>query len=106
LTLGPAQRLQALPERRAVPQFLRVVRASHPYGDLSHARGLLRARGEWPRCRCAGEQGYEFAALQIVELHRSRTSQKRCRRIPNWLGSVSGLDFAARARETLPKSST
>src|SRR5499426_14162 len=37
--------------------------------------GLLRARREWPCCRCAAEQRYEFASF-----HHSITSSARARK--------------------------
>src|SRR2546429_9856324 len=72
LTLGPTQRLQALPKgRRTRLSFRFIHRIVHQHGDLAHPVGLLCTRHDRPSGRPATKQRDELAALH------SRTSLAR-----------------------------
>src|SRR5215470_14776740 len=63
-TIGPAQLLQALPERRDAGFCLRIIHGEwYEHADAPHPLGLLRARCERPRSRRAAEQREEVAPL-------------------------------------------
>src|SRR6266404_1076412 len=65
-TVDPAELLQAFPERGDAGLSLRLVFGNaHKHADASHAVGLLRARGEWPRHRCATEKRNELASFHV-----------------------------------------
>src|SRR5258708_26492449 len=62
LTLGPTQRLQALPKgRRARLSFRIILRIVHQHCDPAHPIWLLRTRRERPRSQRAAKQRDELA---------------------------------------------
>src|SRR5262249_14783194 len=70
---GPAQLLEPLPEGSGAElSFGIVLGVEHQHADPPHVLGLLRARHERPRCRCAADKRDELAAP-----HYSITSSAR-----------------------------
>ena len=62
--LCPAELLKSLPQSRDAGLPYRIVRGEwHDHADAPHALGLLRARRDWPRGRCAAEQRDDFASI-------------------------------------------
>ena len=66
-SIGPAQLLQTLHERRQPARCFRIVRGqAHQHGDATHPLGLLRMRSERPCSRRAAEQRDERAPLHSI----------------------------------------
>src|SRR5262249_28524559 len=80
---GPAQLLEPLPEGSGAElSFGIVLGVEHQHADPPHVLGLLRARHERPRYRCAADKRDELAAP-----HYSITSSARA-------SSVGGIPSA------------
>jgi hypothetical protein len=66
LAVGPAQFLQALEKCCQTRLSVRTVHGhTHKHADAAHAFGLLRARRNRPRGRCAGQQRDELASPEV-----------------------------------------
>jgi hypothetical protein len=65
---GPTQLLETLRKRREAGLGFRIVsRDGHQHADAPHSVGLLCARRERPRGRCAAEKRDELAAFDHEE---------------------------------------
>src|SRR6516164_9452829 len=65
-SIGPAQLLQALPERLSLGLSYRIVSGpAHEHADPPHPLRLLRASREWPRCR-ATKRANELAPPHVL----------------------------------------
>src|SRR5215472_11134988 len=72
--IGPAQLLQALPERRDAGFCLRITHGEwYEHADAPHPLGLLRARRERPRGRAADERD-ELAPFHSITSSASASS--------------------------------
>jgi predicted dithiol-disulfide oxidoreductase (DUF899 family) len=66
VAVGPAQFLQALEKCCQTRLSVRTVRGhTHKHAHATHAFGLLRARRNRPRGRCAGQQRDELASPEV-----------------------------------------
>jgi hypothetical protein len=91
LTVGPAQLLQPLQERRHASLSFGIVRGyAHQYANAPHSIGLLRARRERPRNCRAAEQADEIAPFRSTTLHSPPEPRVRDR-ITDWRGSSQGF---------------